>query len=140
MVHIQDEHGAKSLEPHWGYVERVKPCVNDNGTCAYLDLVYHMHDVSMLYTFIFWAVVGGILAIWLAVRLLAPLPGSSMTTDGEAGQKKQKPGIVYRSYRALAASRRRWLLPEAIYSIFGHSSRLQVLILAVLSSYFLIFS
>ncbi|TID21617.1 ferric reductase like transmembrane component [Venturia nashicola] len=140
MVHIQDEHGAKTLEPHWGYVNRVKPCVNDKGTCAYLDLVYHMHDVSMLYTFIFWAVVGGILAIWLAVRILAPRPGSSARTDGEAGQQKQKSGIMYRSYRALTASRRRWLLPEGIPSIFRHSSRLQVLILAVLSGYLLIFS
>ncbi|RDI85731.1 hypothetical protein Vi05172_g4258 [Venturia inaequalis] len=140
MVHIQDEHGAKYLEPHWGYVNRVKPCVNDNGTCAYLDLVYHMHDLSMLYTFIFWAVVGGILAIWLAIRLLAPRPPYSTINDGEAGQQKQRAGIVYRSYRALAASRRRWLLPEGIPSIFGHSSRLQVLILAVLLGYLLIFS
>lgn len=140
-MHIQDEQGAKYLEPHWGYSKRVKPCVNDNGTCQYLDAVYHMHDVSMLYTFIFWAVVGGILAIWLAVRLLAPRPRSSIAVqDGEAGPKKQKSGIVYRSYRSLAASRRRWLLPEGIPSIFGHSSRLQVTILAVLLGYLLIFS
>jgi hypothetical protein len=45
--HIQDDHNAKYLEPHWGYFERVRPCVNDNGTCEYLDAVYWMHDVSM---------------------------------------------------------------------------------------------
>lgn len=140
-MHIQDEHGAKYLEPHWGYFSRVKPCVNDNGTCEYLDVVYHMHDVSMLYTFIFWAVVGGILAIWLAARLLAPrCRYSTMAMDSEAGQAKQKSGMPYRSYRALAASRRRWLLPEAVPSIFGNSSRLQVTILAVLSGYLLVFS
>lgn len=140
-MHIQDEHGAKYLEPHWGYFSRVKPCVNDNGTCEYLDVVYHMHDLSMLYTFIFWAVVGGILVIWLAARFLAPQLGSLKSTrDGEAAQTKQKSGVLYRSYRALGASRRKWLLPEAIPSIFGHSSRLQVTILAVLSGYLLIFS
>jgi hypothetical protein len=138
-MHIQDEHGAKYLEPHWGYFERVKPCVNDNSTCEYLDVVYHMHDVSMLYTFIFWAVVGVILAIWLAVRLLAPRSRTwRAATDEEAGQVKS--GIFYRSYRALGASRRRRLLPEGLPSIFGHSSRLQVTILAILLGYLIIFS
>lgn len=140
-MHIQDEHSAKYLEPHWGYFGRVRPCINDNGTCQYLDVVYHMHDLSMLYTFIFWAVVGGILAIWLLLRLLAPRFGTPRTIkDRETAQAKQKSGVLYRSFRALGASRRRWLLPEGIPSIFGHSSRLQITILAVLSGYLLIFS
>lgn len=123
-MHIQDEHGAKSLEPHWGYSSRVIPCVNDNGTCEYLSVVYHSHDVSMLYTFIIWAVLGVTLVIWLAVRVLAPRFGILTMIYGEAGQAEQKAGILHRFSRATIASRRRWLLPEGIPSIFGHASRL----------------
>lgn len=49
--HIQDPDAAESEVPHWGYASRVMPCVNDPGTCEYLDAVYWMHDVSMLYTY-----------------------------------------------------------------------------------------
>lgn len=50
--HIQDHDAAASSIPHWGYAGRVVPCDRDVGTCEYLDAVYWMHDVSMLYTFV----------------------------------------------------------------------------------------
>lgn len=31
--HIQDEAAATSVEAHWGYADRVVPCVVDAGSC-----------------------------------------------------------------------------------------------------------
>jgi hypothetical protein len=52
--HIQDEAAAEWEIPHWGYPSRMMPCTNDPGSCEYLDGVYWMHDVSMLYTCVLW--------------------------------------------------------------------------------------
>lgn len=38
------------------------------GTCAYLDAVYWMHDVSMLYTFIMWGVLLEKAVFWITPR------------------------------------------------------------------------
>ena len=67
--HIQDHDAANTTEEqHWGYPSRVVPCTNDPGSCEYLKGVYWMHDVSMLYTFILWGVILGILAVWVTIR------------------------------------------------------------------------
>lgn len=140
--HIQDEHNAKYLEPHWGYFGRVLPCVVDKGSCEYLDAVYWMHDVSMLYTFIFWAAIGGILAVWLALRLLNPrhVTIKSRGNAESAGSGNQQT-FTRRLFSSCGTMRRHWLLPElGLPSVFGHASRLQVTILAVLLGYMLIFS
>lgn len=52
--HIQDHSDADGFELHWGYPDRVVPCKNDAGSCAYLDVVYNAHDVGMLYVGILW--------------------------------------------------------------------------------------
>ncbi|CAD0110798.1 unnamed protein product [Aureobasidium uvarum] len=72
MVHIQNFTDASTLVPHWGYASRVVPCTNDPGSCKYLDVVYHSHDLGMLYSGIFWATVAGILFIWTLGRRLFP--------------------------------------------------------------------
>jgi hypothetical protein len=51
--HIRKASNPLVLEPHWGYVSQILSCTNDVGSREYLDAVYCMHDISMLYTFIF---------------------------------------------------------------------------------------
>ncbi|KAB2580996.1 FAD-binding 8 [Lasiodiplodia theobromae] len=143
--HIQDESSAQALEHHWGYADRVVPCTNDAGTCEYLDAVYWMMDMSMLYTFILWAVIGGLLALWVFLRFAKPsrklfhrvFQGKE---DLEAPASRDLQSSVYRAYRTTVVALRRWLLPETLRSIFGNISRLQVLILACILVYLLIFT
>lgn len=133
--HIQDLTTAESLEPHWGYADRAVPCTNDPGSCEYLDAVYESHDLGMLYSGILWITLGGIILIWglfkHASRPSFPTaPGAS--NAGKAGLSK-----VRRSLRTLI---RQYLLPDAARLIFGRTTRLQVLLLAALSGYLLVWS
>ncbi|KAK7510392.1 ferric-chelate reductase-like protein [Phyllosticta citriasiana] len=140
--HIQDMGDATTKEHHWGYADRALPCTSGEGTCAYLDAVYWMMDVSMLYTFILWAVIGGILFGFLFYRLLRPRRQRdrfhSEKRDLEASKSPQN--SVYRLYRTTVVGLRKWLLPETLRNVFGRVSRLQVLVLAVMLVYLLIFS
>ncbi|KAF2139841.1 uncharacterized protein K452DRAFT_335742 [Aplosporella prunicola CBS 121167] len=126
--HIQDMSTAASLEHHWGFEDRALPCVSDKGTCEYLDAVYSMIDLTMLYTWIMWAVVGGVLLVMALLRYMKP---------SRSGMSQSS---VYRGYRAVVMALRRWLLPETLFSVFGHVSRLQVAVLACTLVYLLIFS
>ncbi|KAF2839446.1 hypothetical protein M501DRAFT_1004080 [Patellaria atrata CBS 101060] len=140
--HIQDHSSAQNLIPHWGYSSRVWPCQNDPGSCEYLDAVYWMHDVSMLYSFILWAVVGGILFVWVLCRLVEPQSNQTKSLKDMQGQTNRgnPQGTVYRAYRFTTTALRRWLLPESLRSVFGRVSRLQLLVLVTLAGYLLIFS
>jgi len=138
--HIQNHSEAAAFELHWGYPDRVVPCTNDAGSCSYLDAVYWMHDVSILYSWIMWVVIGIGLAVWLIIRVLVPQGSTRSRLDSEAVGPAVKQGIVYRSYRAVLASGRRWLLPEALIGWFGHVSILQIAILAGLCIYLILFS
>lgn len=142
MVHIQNASEAALLIPHWGYASRSFPCTNDAGSCEYLDAVYWMHDVSMLYTFIMWAVIGGVLVLWMLSRLFPRQSRQLAIEKPEEGAHQEPPQqtLLYRSRAAIAASYRKYLLPEAFGSFFGHVTRLQILILAILLGYLLIFS
>ncbi|PGH27850.1 hypothetical protein AJ80_00400 [Polytolypa hystricis UAMH7299] len=137
--HIQDHDAAESVKPHWGYASRVVPCVNDPGSCEYLDAVYWMHDVTMLYTFIMWAVIGGILLIIVAFRVLTPRRPSVSKPELE-GQVNKGQSTYARAWSTVSAFFRRWLLPESFVSFFGHVTRLQVVLLAGILAYLLIFS
>ncbi|PHH64293.1 hypothetical protein CDD81_4777 [Ophiocordyceps australis] len=132
--HIQNHSDADGFEKHWGYPDRVVPCKNDAGSCAYLDVVYHSHDLGMLYVGIFWACVGAILLLWACLKHLGR-PIESYT-DTEADNR----GFVNKVQRTLMAIRRRYLLPDALRAVFGHTTRFQVLVLAMLATYMLIFS
>ncbi|KFZ03981.1 hypothetical protein V502_10504 [Pseudogymnoascus sp. VKM F-4520 (FW-2644)] len=139
--HIQNESLAEYLEPHFGYPSRTRPCVNDPGSCDYLDGVYWMHDVSMLYSYIMWGVILGILAVWAILRLINPsrrtsVPKAELETQATAYPR----GAYYRAWRSVAATRQRYLLPESFTSFFGRVTRIQVLILAIVSGYLLVFS
>lgn len=138
--HIQNESLAAYKIPHWGYASRSMPCTNDAGSCEYLDAVYWMHDISMLYTFIMWAVFGGVVVLFVALRLMNPRRTSILALKDDESQQHAPQGIFYRTWRTCCTYLRRLLLPEALTSVFGHVTRLQILILAVLLGYLLVFS
>ncbi|CAG8949888.1 hypothetical protein HYFRA_00004216 [Hymenoscyphus fraxineus] len=139
--HIQMADDTSILEPHWGYVARVLPCTNDPGSCEYLDAVYWMHDVSMLYSFIMWAVIGGVLAIVVVFRTMKPNPkGASQISFSEKNKPVFNESAYSRAWGGVRSFLRRRLLPEGLVSVFGHVSRLQILILSIMLAYLLVFS
>lgn len=140
--HIQDHDSAESIQPHWGYADRVVPCTNDPGSCEYLDVVYGAHDVGMIYTGVLWATIGGILLIWAIIRYsLAPLSQQHPVTDAQLeGSQHGKRDFMTRLRLTLWAHTNRWLLPDCFRPIFGRTTRLQVAILATLTAYLTLFS
>ncbi|EFQ34035.1 ferric reductase like transmembrane component [Colletotrichum graminicola] len=139
--HIQDFSDAASLEPHWGYSDRVVPCTNDAGSCAYLDVVYGSHDLGMLYSGILWIIIGGILLVWAVGRRALPsLSEEDVLRAAILEDSRQSKSFLNRLRQAISSGMNRYLLPDFIRPIFGRTTRLQVLILAVLSGYLLIFS
>lgn len=138
-AHIQNFTGANNLEPHWGYADRIVPCTNDVGSCEYLDVIYGSHDLSMLYSGIFWSSILGILLLWGIARRTfpsshaadeAPLKGVESQEDGDS-----RLGGVDKLRRTIAALRRRFLLADFSPRILGHVTRLQVTMLLVLAAY-----
>ena len=148
MIQNFSDANASDLEPHWGYADRIVPCTSDAGSCAYLDLVYHAHDLSMLYTGIFWSSIGGILILWGIGRRLYPPrrenEGTSLVTAAKAESQGREGhntlGGMEKLRRTAATLRSRYLLPDFAPRILGHVTRLQVLILLVLGGYLTIFS
>ena len=119
--------------------DRLVPCKNDRGTCEYLDAVYWMHDVSILYMWIMWVVIGGVFLLWLAVRWMSPKK-VKRNSDKESGSASPKSSFRVRVYRGAATLKQRYLLPEMWPKVFGRVSRLQITILAVILGYLLVFS
>ncbi|KAJ5145468.1 uncharacterized protein N7515_000032 [Penicillium bovifimosum] len=131
--HIQNMSAATALEPHWGYYDRALPCTNDPGSCEYLDVVYESHDLGMLYSGIMWCIIGAILLLWVVLNQSnAPTISPRLAAPKLAG--------LYKVRRSMAAFARRYLLPDVARVIFGRTTRFQVLTLALLSGYLLIFS
>ncbi|CAG8089516.1 unnamed protein product [Penicillium salamii] len=131
--HIQNMSAATAIEPHWGYADRAVPCTNDAGSCAYLDDVYSSHDRGMLYSGILWCVIGAILLLWVVLNQSnAPTSSPSLAPAEPAG--------LVRARRAVRALARKYLLPDAARLVFGRTTRLQVLTLALLVGYLLVFS
>ncbi|KAJ0332583.1 hypothetical protein COL922a_011252 [Colletotrichum nupharicola] len=138
---------------YWGYAGRVVPCTNDAGTCEYFESVYGGHERGMLYTGIIWATLGGILFVWAIGRhIWGPPSGAeavimSTTTKSASGQERKKPNVespsaggLRRLRAAVTATCRYYTLPESMRFVFGRTTRLQVLILAMLTIYLAIFS
>lgn len=137
--HIQEVDSNSTLVHHWGYADRVLPCTSDAGSCEYLDAVYWMHDTSMLYTFVLWAVIAFVFVIAVTLRLLKPVSKVSPNA-GSSAQKSTSSSRYYRAWRGVQSSMRKWLLPESFVGFFGHVTRLKLLVLAILLVYLLIFS
>lgn len=141
--HIQNMSAAAMLEPHWGYADRALPCTGDS--CAYLDLVYIAHDRSMLYSGIMYALVGGLLFGWAVGRRLWSRPQADAIINNTDAEKTTTANeaprtTISRMQNTIAALSRKYLLPDSVRAIFGRTTRLQVLVLAVISSYLIIFS
>jgi ferric-chelate reductase len=142
--HIQDHDAAESTVPHWGYASRVVPCVNDPGSCAYLDVVYGANDIGMVYTGILWLTFAGIIFGWAVIRHVGR-PGSSSTPTTVNDNETQAPvpagrGGLHKARESLAAFKRRFFLPDAVRAIFGRTTRFQVSVLAALTGYLTIWS
>jgi ferric-chelate reductase len=89
-----------------------------------------MHDMSMLYTFILWGVLFGIVLGWITVRgwrMGGPAQNVGNAFDKICDQLKH-----FKRRRLIIDIPMRWLLERV--------SRLHVLILACLSAHLLIFS
>lgn len=138
--HIQNMSEAMEMEPHWGYADRALPCTNDPGSCAYLDLVYSGHDTSMMYSGILWCTIGGILFLWAIGRKVWPSrsPEALLPADGEKATTATPRSA--RIKNTISSFTRSYLLPDAVRAVFGRTTRLQVLTMAVLAGYLLIFS
>lgn len=126
--HIQNDADVEYTIDYWGYAVRNFPCTNDAGSCEYLDSVYGNHQTSMIFTFIFWAVLGAILLAILVSRLVRP-----RRKDGA------RQSLLYRLVRLTSSTIRRHLMPECS-KVFRYTTRLQVLILALLCVYLTVFS
>jgi ferric-chelate reductase len=137
---IQDYENADKVIYYWGYASRVVPCANDAVTCEYLDFVYSSHITSVLYSFIMWYSIGGVLILLILIRVAKPKSRrqfqlSEMAVDAAAA----KESLIYRARRGIQASFRKRLLPEGLVRWFGHVTRLQLLVLAILTGYLTIF-
>lgn len=140
-AHIQDFTNASGTVHYWGYADRILPCTNDVGSCEYLDLVYSAHEVGMLYTGIMWSVILGILLIWAFLRKVFPsTPAPSKPSSSCEAQAAASKSTLERLRNSTASFSRRWFLPESIRWVFGHTTRLQVAILAIVVVYLTAFS
>ncbi|KIW17882.1 hypothetical protein PV08_05077 [Exophiala spinifera] len=125
--HIQNMSDAKSLQHHWGYADRAIPCTNDAGSCSYLDSVYHSHDLGMLYCGILWASILGIFFVWGVARRLS-------------STSQKSPNTIRRIQRTVASFGRQYLLSDCLGALFGRVTRLQVLVLVMLTGYLTIWT
>ncbi|KAG5926549.1 hypothetical protein E4U42_003171 [Claviceps africana] len=137
--HIQNMSDGGTIEPHWGYADRIVPCKNDAGSCAYLDVVYRAHDMGMFYTGILWATILAILLAWALLRRASrpAVEGAWQRSGADAGPGR---GSLAKLRRTAAAASRRLLLRDASHALFGRTTRLQVVVLALLAAYLLVWS
>ncbi|KAG5959827.1 hypothetical protein E4U57_000466 [Claviceps arundinis] len=136
--HIQNLSDGGTIEPHWGYADRVLPCKNDVGSCEYLDVVYHAHDLGLFYMGILWATILSVLLLWALLRratrplVEGPSPRSGTNSNLINAWTKLR--------RTAAAASRHFLLRDAPHMLFGRTTRFQVGVLALLAAYLLIWS
>ncbi|KPI37633.1 Ferric transmembrane component 4 [Cyphellophora attinorum] len=139
--HIQDHAAATSVSHHWGYADRVVPCVVDAGSCDYLDVVYGAHDQGVVFVGIMWAV---LLALFFGFGIMRHLLPSRKSPPREGDAETSSLGAQSSASRlasAVKASFRRCLLPDtALRAVFGRVTRLQVLIVSMLSIYLTMFT
>ncbi|CAI6334523.1 unnamed protein product [Periconia digitata] len=129
--HSTDHSNAESFKEYFGYDPEAIPCQGGPVLCDYLDAVYQGQAKSMLYTFVLWAVIGGIILFIMLGRLLRP-----HRRNGD----NEKQSTLYRSTRSLAAASRKALLPEGFQSLFPNTTRLQVLIFSIFFVYITLFT
>ncbi|GAB7364282.1 hypothetical protein MBLNU230_g4827t1 [Neophaeotheca triangularis] len=137
--HIQDHAAATSFTYHWGYATRVVPCVNDAGSCEYLDEVYAAHDQGMVFVAIMWAVILALVFGYGLAKRLSPSRRDLDMRNGEHPALRQS-ALQRFTASAHAFARRHTLIETPMRKLFGRTIRLQILILALLSIYLTIFT
>ena len=110
--HIQNFSEAASLEWHFGYAYRSRPCTNDAGSCSYLDSVYHSHDLGMLYCGIIWATILAILFIWCVYTYSSPKTDEQLALVHTMENATIAAGTLERLKRSISSYRRQYLLQE----------------------------
>lgn len=138
--HIQNMSEATSVTHHWGYADRAVPCTNDPGSCQYLDVVYHSHDLGMLYTGIIWATILGILFLWAIYSYSKYGSGNAMIEASGMEDSSPPQSCLTRIQASVATYTRQYLLPDCIRPVFGRTTRLQVLVLVTLTGYLTVFT
>jgi hypothetical protein len=143
--HIQNMSEAEYLEFHWGYASRAVPCTNDPGSCDYLDVVYHSHDLGMLYCGILFAAIVGMLLVWAIgrqslLRTSQQKKPPNLQPDTEQDHRTRQKSWAARLADSVATLRRQYLLSEPLRPIFGRTTRLQIVILLCLTGYLTIFT
>ncbi|KAE8148900.1 ferric reductase like transmembrane component-domain-containing protein [Aspergillus avenaceus] len=130
------------VEQHWGYYNRQLPCTSDAGKCAYLDVDYHAHDLSVLYSAILWAVILGIVFLCFIGHYCNPIMRKSTSSCvGKEGENEHGgQSTLYRFRRSIGSLYHRHFLRESLTFIFGRTTRFNILILAILAGYLTIFS
>ncbi|KAB8264247.1 ferric reductase like transmembrane component-domain-containing protein [Aspergillus pseudonomiae] len=130
------------VEHHWGYYNRQLPCTSGEGKCAYLDTVYHSHDLSILYSAILWAVILGIVFLCFIGHYCNPITRKSTSSciqkEGEHENRSQS--SMYRMSRSLGSIYHRYFVQESLTPLFGRTTRFNILVLAILAGYLIIFS
>lgn len=124
---------------HWGYFTRQVPCTSDPGACAYLDTVYHGHDVSVMYSAIMWGVILGILLLLFIAHYCNPI-ARSITKSNATECPRRGQSTLYRVSRMFGSIYHRHFLREALTPIFGHTTRFNILLLAIIIGYLTIFT
>ncbi|KAL4914366.1 ferric reductase like transmembrane component-domain-containing protein [Aspergillus aurantiobrunneus] len=95
----------------------------------------------MMYTFILWALICGILFLWALGRHLFPLARVTAASKEQLLEdSRPRQNAFYRLGTSIKALARRHLLPETLPAVFGHTTRLQIAILAILIGYLTIFT
>jgi hypothetical protein len=133
-AHTQSASDKSTFETHWGYVPRILPCTNNRETCEYLDARYGNHDKSMLFNLILWAVIAGLILVAMTLRATKSSIRLSSSNGGAALRTCDR---LLAGYNALY---RRLLLPESSTFLFGHISRVQILVLLITVIYLIVFS
>jgi len=129
-----------SMKPYWGYAPRELPCSGVATQCEYLDAVYWMQSYATLFSLMLWAILGGLLAFFVLSRAVKPTRSRNATTGSESGRAAAPMGFWARLWKSKTAAARKWLLPESMHYLFGNVTRLQLVLLAVLIVYLLVFS
>ncbi|KAH8594555.1 ferric reductase like transmembrane component-domain-containing protein [Bisporella sp. PMI_857] len=141
IARMSDMSEGSYMVTHWGYGTVAMPCTTmDSGTCEYMDVIYQNHDHSMLYSGIFWSIIGGVLFLWAIGRRVWRSPRACEVTYLDSEKAAEARSQESRSRRTIASYIRSYLLPDSIRPIFGRTTRLQVLVLALIFTYFVVFS
>ncbi|GIC87609.1 ferric reductase family protein [Aspergillus udagawae] len=133
-------HSGPGVEHHWGYYNRQLPCTSDKGKCAYLDTVYHSHDLSVLYSAILWGVILGILLLCALRRLIRVRRTSHMSSQDAETEKTLPQSFIYRMHQSLKSVYHRHFLRGWFPGLFGHTTGFNILVLVILTAYLTIFS